>query len=81
MNVNGYGSYLWRRDYATYNKAEFNAAKKRGPVRVGNLYCCWAEGRRFDSLFGWLGATQHRGCNTRNELRGPGAEGCQKDIC
>ena len=33
-------------------------------VERGGLYCCCcAQGRRFESLFGWLMATQHCGCN------------------
>ena len=31
-----------------------------------NFCSCYAEGRWFDSLFSWLRATQHCGCNTKN---------------
>ena len=30
-----------------------------------NLYCCYADGCWFDSLLGWLRATQHCDCITK----------------
>ena len=56
-------SVLWRRDCAKYN-VEFVAAIAELTYSSGYLYCCWAEGCRFDSLSGWLRATQHSGCNS-----------------
>ena len=32
--------------------------------REKQYHCCYAEGRPFESLFRWLRATQHCGCNT-----------------
>jgi len=49
--------------FAKYN-VEFVAAIVVFLCRVGKLYCCYAEGRAFDSSFKWFRATQHCGCNT-----------------
>jgi len=32
---------------------------------MGNLHCCYAEGRQFDCLFVWLRAMHNCGCNAQ----------------
>jgi len=57
---------MWRGDYATYHVEVVITVAEWTWLSWIYLYCCYAEGRWFDSLLGWLGAMQHYGCNTKS---------------